>query len=212
MKNRSLLLLFAVSFISSCNSTPEKKQKEEKATSAEYSLPLPDKWGKEIFPIPINFAPQINYKGHEEIRFAPGWGDSTKTDYWTYAFLWCLDDDPNISDSTIENNLRYYYDGLVRSNSQQFHISNSMMIATETSFEKIASENGDLQTFKGTVKMLDYMRRKPQVLNSIVHLKSCSAVHKYIVFHEVSPKPITDPVWTGLNKLWSGFECGAANK
>ncbi len=207
MKSPSLFLLFAVSVLSSCNSTPKKKQTEKKAASAEYSLPLPDKWTKEIFPIPISFAPAINYKGHEEIRFAPGWGDSTKTDYWTYAFLWCLDDDPNISDSMIENNLRYYYDGLVRSNSQQFHISNSMMISTETSFEKIASENGDLQTFKGTVKMLDYMRGKQQVLNSIVHVKFCSSANKYIIFHEISPRPLTDSVWSGLNHIWDGFKC-----
>jgi hypothetical protein len=29
-----------------------------------------------------------------------------------------------------------------------------------------------------------------------------------MLFHEISPKPFTDPVWTDLNKLWNGFECG----
>ena len=204
-----LFLLVAASILSSCNSTSKKKQTEEKAASAEYILSLPYKWTKEIFPIPINFAPQINYKGHEEIRFAPGWGDSTKTDYWTYAFLWCLDDDPNISDSTIENNLRYYYDGLIRSNSDQFHLSNAMMFPVETSFEQIIPVNGDQQTFKGTIKMLDYMRRQPQVLNSIVHLKFCSAANKYMIFHEISPRPLTDSVWQALNQIWNGFECAS---
>ena len=191
----------------SCISGPKKKQ-EEKTVAAEYNLPLPDKWTKEVFPIPINFAPEINYKGHEEIRFAHGWGDSTKNNYWSYAFLWCLDDDPKISDSVVENNLRYYYNGLVRSNGQQFHIPNSKMNITETSFEKTATENGDLQTFKGTIKMLDYMRGQPQVLNIIIHFKLCSAVKKYIIFHEISPRPFTDSIWADLNKLWTGFECG----
>jgi hypothetical protein len=208
MKRTYLLLLFAVSFLISCNSNPKAKPKE-KAVIAEYSLPLPKGWSEEVFPIPINFAPAINYKGHEEIRFAPGWGDSTKTDYWSYAFLWCLDDNPNISDSVVESNLRYYYDGLIRSNSQQFHLTNAMMFPTVTSFTKVAAENDDLQTFKGTVKMLDYMRQQPQVLNSIVHLKFCSAVNKYMVFHEISPRPVTDSVWTGLNRLWADFKCGS---
>ena len=211
MKTTCLSLLIAASLLSSCNSAPKEKEKE-KAVSAEYSLPLPDKWTKEVFPIPINFAPEINYKGHEEIRFAPGWGDSTKNDYWSYAFLWCLDDDPKISDSVVENNLRYYYNGLVRSNGQQFHIPSSKMNITETSFEKTASENGDLQTFKGTIKMIDYMRGQPQLLNSMVHLKFCSTVNKYIIFHEISPRPFTDSIWEGLNKLWTGFECGVKNK
>lgn len=207
MKSQSLLLLLTVSFLFACNSDPKKTQ-ERKTTLSTYSLPLPQGWGKETFPIPINFAPAINYKGHEEIRFAPGWGDSTKADYWSYAFLWCLDGDPNINDSIVENNMRSYYDGLVRSNSQQFHLTNAMMFPTETSFERTASVNGDLQTFTGTIKMLDYMRQRPQVLNSIVHLKFCSLVNKYMVFHEISPKPLTDTVWTGLNQLWTDFECG----
>ena len=105
MKVIHVLFLFAVSLLLSCNSTPEKKQKE-KTVYAEYSLPLPDKWTKEVFSIPISFAPEINYKGHEEIRFAPGWGDSTKNDYWTYAFLWCIDADPNISNSIVFPNFK----------------------------------------------------------------------------------------------------------
>ena len=79
-------------------------------------------------------------------------------------------------------------------------------------FQKMVTENGDLQTFKGTIKMLDYMRGQPQLLNSIVHLKFCSAENKYILFHEISPKPFTDSVWTDLNKLWAGFECGVKNQ
>ena len=211
MKKILLLPILAVPFLLSCNSTQKAKPKEKEVPPA-YSLPLPQGWTKEVFPIPINFAPEINYKGHEEIRFAPGWGDSTKNDYWTYAFLWCLDDNPNISDSVVENNLRFYYNGLIRSNGQQFHISNSKMNISETSFEKIASENGDLQTFKGTIKMLDYMRGQPQLLNSIVHLKFCNAAKKYILFHEISPRSFTDSVWADLNKLWTGFECGVKNQ
>ncbi len=211
MKKPYLLLLFAIAFLLSCSSNPKTKPKEA-TTQSVYSLPLPEGWGKEVFPIPINFAPAINYKGHEEIRFAPGWGDSTKANYWTYAFLWCLDDNPNINDTIVESNLRHYYDGLIRSNSQQFHSTNAMLFPTETSFEKTEAVNGDQQTFTGTIKMLDYMRQQPQVLNSIVHLKFCSAVNKYMVFHEISPRPLTDTVWTNLNRLWAGFECGTKNQ
>lgn len=207
MKRIYPLFLFAVSLLLSCNSVQEKKQKE-KTVSADYSLPLPDKWTKEVFPIPISFAPAISYKGHEEVRFAPGWGDSTKNDYWSYAFLWCLDNDPAVSDSVVENNLQFYYNGLVSSNSRQFHVPASKMNMTEASFQKTLPENGDLLTFKGTVKMFDYMRGQPQILNCIVHLKFCSAVNKHMLFHEISPKPFTDPVWTDLNKLWNDFKCG----
>ena len=41
-----------------------------------YTLPSPEGWGIERFGIPIEFAPTIPYKGVEDVRFAPGWGDA----------------------------------------------------------------------------------------------------------------------------------------
>lgn len=41
---------------------------------APYQLPVPKDWTIERFLIPISFAPQIPYKGVEDIRFTPGWG------------------------------------------------------------------------------------------------------------------------------------------
>jgi hypothetical protein len=54
-----------------------------------YKLITPDGWTVERLPFPIEFAPQIPYKGVEELRFAPGWGDIKSDEHWTYAFLWC---------------------------------------------------------------------------------------------------------------------------
>ena len=43
------------------------------------------------------FAPSIKYKGVEDIRFTPGWGKAGSEEYWTYAFLWFLDDEPFVN-------------------------------------------------------------------------------------------------------------------
>src|SRR5689334_9492619 len=59
---------------------------------APYHLPIPENWGIERFSIPISFAPTIPYKGVEDIRFTPGWGKAGSEEYWTYSFLWWLDD------------------------------------------------------------------------------------------------------------------------
>lgn len=206
-----LFVTFIAVFFVYCNSNSGTKQKEKQG-QALYNLPLPAGWTKEVFPIPMNFAPEINYKGHEEIRFAPGWADSTKRDYWTYGFLWCLDNDPLLNDSIVAANLKYYYNGLVRSNSRQFHIPNSKLNTTETAFEKTAAADGDLQAYQGTITMIDYMRGIPQVLHAKVHVSYCKAVGKYMVFNEISPQPFSDPVWTSLSTIWAGFECGKSNQ
>ena len=45
-------------------------------------------WGKEVIQIPFWFAPEINYTGHEDIRFAKGWEDINSAGFWTYVFTW----------------------------------------------------------------------------------------------------------------------------
>jgi hypothetical protein len=67
---------------------------------------------------------------------------------------------------------------------------------------------GDLETYSGTIDMLDYMTQKPMTLNVVVHVKQCtSEADKTFMFYELSPKPLTDDVWKGLDGLWKGFEC-----
>ncbi len=61
---------------------------------APYHLSIPKDWTIERFLITISFAPQISYKGVEDIRFTPGWGKVDSDEYWTYAFLWYLDAHP----------------------------------------------------------------------------------------------------------------------
>ena len=149
-----LFFNFILMLFISCNAVPDKKQKDTQ-NPASYSLPQPAGWTKEVFPIPISFAPEINYKGHEAIRFAPGWADSAKNDHWTYGFLWCLDTDPQLNDSMVAANLKYYYDGLVRTNSRQLHISNFFLITNKTVFNKDVGAKEDIQAYQGTIKMND---------------------------------------------------------
>src|SRR5689334_3811165 len=83
---------------------------------APYDLPVPQGWTIERFLIPISFAPQISYKGVEDIRFAPGWANAKSDEYWTYAFLWYLEDAVKITAPIIEENLKAYYTGLFKVN------------------------------------------------------------------------------------------------
>ena len=55
--------------------------------SPTYLLSVPTGWSREVFSLPPDFAKQIKFKGVEELRFFPGWGDAKTEDYWSYAFL-----------------------------------------------------------------------------------------------------------------------------
>ena len=175
---------------------------------APYSLPV-EGWGIERFLIPINFAPKIPYKGVEDIRFTQGWGNVKSDEYWSYAFLWYLDGKPAINASIIESNLKLYYDGLIGSNIDKKKITAEKITPTKASFKKIKTSAGDLNTFSGSIQILDYMQLKPITFHCLVHHKICGNEDKTFIFYEISPRPVNDSVWIKLNKLWTDFNCTA---
>jgi hypothetical protein len=75
--------IIIISLLLSCSFYSFGQQKEE------INLLLADStWGKEIIQIPFWFAPEINYKGHEDIRFAKGWADINSA--WLLDLCFCL--------------------------------------------------------------------------------------------------------------------------
>jgi hypothetical protein len=174
---------------------------------APYHLPIPKDWTFERFLIPIGFAPEIPYKGVEDIRFAPGWAKQNDDEYWTYAFLWYLDNSPNTDANIIAANLKAYYTGLFKINTDSARAVTEKPIPVYTLFKKIPTAKGDAETYTGAIEMGDYMQRKPIKLNCIVHVKSCQEHSKTILFYELSPKPYSHSNWVHLNQLWLDFKC-----
>ncbi|HVF82269.1 MAG TPA: hypothetical protein VM884_10060 [Flavisolibacter sp.] len=193
----------------SINAQEVKPEFDGHKWEAPYHLPIPKDWTFERFLVPISFAPQIPYKGVEDIRFNPGWGNVKSDDYWSYAFLWYLDGSPKTDAQIIAANLKAYYTGLATVNidTAKLKALPQKLKAVTTSFQNTQTSKGDLKTYTGTVAMLDYMQLKRITLNCIVHVKPCSKNTKTIVFYELSPKPFSHNVWAGLNKLWLDFIC-----
>jgi len=140
-----------------------------KKWEAPYVLDTIKGWDVERFLIPISFAPSILYKGVEDIRFTPGWAKKTTNEYWSYAFLWYLDGTVALDAKTIENNLKAYYTGLIKVNSDSSKIADKLFPVTAT-IKSRTTEKGDLKTFEGSVNMLDYMSQKPIRLNFVIHI------------------------------------------
>ena len=119
-----LLIILMLSFMS-LNSLAQEVVKpafDGHKWEAPYHLSIPKDWGIERFLIPISFAPQILYKGVEDIRFTPGWGNVKSDEYWTYAFLWYLEGSPKTDANIIAANLTAYYTGLIETNRATFKV------------------------------------------------------------------------------------------
>lgn len=183
-----------------------KEEFDGKKWEAPYMLDTLKGWDVERFLIPISFAPSIPYKGVEDIRFTPGWAKKTTDEYWSYAFLWYVDGTPTFDANTIENNLKAYYSGLIKVNTDPAKIADKLFPVT-SSIKPRSTGKGDLKTFEGSVTMLDYMSQQPITLNFVIHIRSCEGKDKTFVFHEISPRPYSDDVWKRLHQLWVNFKC-----
>jgi hypothetical protein len=175
--------------------------------SPTYLLAVPDKWSVERLSMPPDFARDIPYKGIEDVRFAPGWGDVKTGDYWSYAFLWRTEGAAEVSAAILGKSLKSYYAGLIARNITPRKIPDSKLVPTTVSIQIIKTVAGDLETYSGTISMLDYMEQTPMVLNVLIHKKNCPDKNHAFLFFEISPKPATDPIWQKLNTLYEGLDC-----
>ncbi len=170
-----------------------------------YTLIIPTGWGVEHFSLPPDFASQISYKGVEEIRFAPGWGDVKSEEHWSYSFLWWLDGTPKVDAAILQSNLTAYYSGLVARNIASKNIPANKIVPTISAIKKIKTTSEDLATYSGTIRMLDYHAQEPIVLNCMIHVKDIKTANHSAVYFEISPKPFSHVVWKKMNEIGDSF-------
>jgi hypothetical protein len=179
------------------------------AWSAPYRFVAPEGWTMEHTYLPAPFAPHVQLKGIEDIRFPPGWANASSDEYWTVAYLFWLDAGQPIDGEMLQKTLKIYYDDLVPGGlmRRDVNLPADQIPPAEVSLKKIKIEPDDLQTYTGTIKMLDYMAQKPILLYYMAHVKSCNAQNKTPLFLEISPKPFEHPIWKTLEGIKGKFDC-----
>ncbi len=70
-------------------------------------------WTKEFIKFPIGFAPDINYEGYEDLRFAEGWAKKDSPEFWSYIFAWHINGNQEQTVEKLETNLKLYFNGLM---------------------------------------------------------------------------------------------------
>jgi hypothetical protein len=156
-----------------------------------------DNWGKELFEFPISFAREIQYTGMEEARFPKGWGDSTSTEFWTYAFAWEINTDKALAEEDFETNLKYYFDGLLGLNFDR------KVKVTQTNANFIKKESANNKSwYIGKINTFDTrFTQKPMRLHVQAESHYCENEKKSIVLFKFSPKPFDHDVWKKLDGI-----------
>jgi hypothetical protein len=167
-------------------------------------LKQPANWQFERFSLPPEFAPNIPYKGVEELRFSPGMFVKDTTTYFTYAFVAELDNVRSISQDDIRNYLLDYFKGLCSSTAKQRHLS------IDTSKISVAVERrqnaGNDVFYDATLNIFGvFADGAPVKLNAEIKVMDDEESKIYLVYI-ASPLDKTDNVWKELRSIQREFK------
>lgn len=165
-----------------------------------FELSAPKDWRPETIPFPLDFAPEIKYKGFEELCFAPGMFKRDSATYFTYVFFWYLEGDQTITAKNLEQNLTLYFRGLCKEVGE----AKKLTIDTNQIKAKVTKHNtSDLfldskynEHFDAQITIFDSFNKGEKVeLNSDIAVSKTQK--NTVLFFCVSPKPYNDS-----SKIW----------
>jgi hypothetical protein len=179
------------------------------AFSGPYNFTAPGGWAVERSVFPPPFAPDVRLRGVEEIRFMPGWGVAGAYDYWSLAYLFWLDAGQRVDGAVLKEMIATYYDGLIVNGGGggPRSIPKEKIFPTRVGIQRVKAEDDDVETWTGTVDMLDYKILQPMRLYFTAHRKACEDRRHFPVFLELSQRPLGDPIWGELKGPKRGFSC-----
>ena len=167
-------------------------------------LKQPANWQFERFALPPEFAPNIPYKGVEELRFSPGMFVKDSSNYFTYAFVVELDNINSISRDDIKNYLLDYFKGLCGNTAKQRNLSIDTSKIT-VSVDKDESTGKDVH-YNSTLGIFGvFADGAPVRLNMEIKVMNDKANSKIYLVFIASPLNKTDKVWVTLHSIQNNF-------
>ena len=165
---------------------------------SSYFLEADPTWDKELFQIPIHFAPDIPLRGVEDARFPIGWAKKDSSTFWSYAFAWNVDVKEPLSAAELEANLILYFDGLMNMEKRSKEYNVDM---TTASIVKTELDNGKLN-YTGKVNTFDgFFEKVPLSFNVKAEQYYCDQLGRVIVLFRFSKQPFESEVWKLLHTV-----------
>jgi hypothetical protein len=173
-----------------------------------FVMPIPEGWRTETIPFPLGFAPELPYKGVEELRFSPGMFKPGSEDFWTYAFVFWLEGEVPWTAERLNSTLKTYLEGLSRAVEEKNKKFDPKSATVTAHLQEMKAAQDGQQHFEGKVEAYDpFKTHQRQTLNMRGEVFRCPAPGKTVVFFQVSPQPMTHKVWERLKQIREGFRC-----
>jgi len=110
--NRHYAIGLFVSLLVYCGVASTACGQSEAESKAPYQMPSPKGWGTERIKLPPAFAPTMNWKGHEDLRFAPGMFNPKSDSFLSYDLLFWIEGERAPTQKALQQEITTYYQGL----------------------------------------------------------------------------------------------------
>ncbi|TMM29819.1 hypothetical protein FDT66_08065 [Polaribacter aestuariivivens] len=151
-------------------------------------------WKKEIIKFPIDWAPDLNVTGFEELRFSPNWADAKNDEFWSLVIAWKIDATSILTTKEAEHNLKSYFDGLMKPNHWSKEFPNP-----KVTFKK---DKNSSTNFTGEMTFFDGFHTGKVIT---VHIKGeqffCNKQQKNVIVFRLSPKNTEHKIWKTLEEI-----------
>jgi len=165
----------------------------------------PQGWREEEFPLPPMFAPSLPYVGRENVRFAPGWSEPSQENHWTYAFVWQLEGNPDLSPNSLRTNISTYFHGLISKLSAKLETRDSNPISVQTEFGDVFTIHKNVVVQQMVISMPDFKTgMRPLRLNTLIHFFEKMQETQRLLF-SISPHHFDHAVWKQFDLIRDGL-------
>ncbi len=169
--------------------------------------PIPTGWKHETFALPPEFAPELPYRGNEDLRFMPGFSSPAEPEFWSYVFVWWLEQPPPFDATSVASSLTTYFRGLataVGGAKYPFDPARFHAVMTPVPGSEPPRLTGQVFTYDPFVTGL------PLTLNVELVLRSCPGTQQFAVVVALSPRDTSDGVWKALRATAGTLVCSDA--
>lgn len=174
-------------------------------------------WKGERIALPPAFAPAMKLKGIEEIRFAPGMFQAQSESFFSYAFVFSVTKDQELTPAVIQQEMLVYYRGLaesvlkskgksVESGKFTFKLERAKQAAGKP--DQLPASTAVTQ-YSGELDWVEpFVTGKSQVLHFEIQAWTDLGTARNYLFVCTSPKPRgeTETVWKELRTIRRRFE------
>lgn len=163
-------------------------------------LPIPEDWRYEKIDLPMEFAPEMTYKGFEELRFGPGMFNTEATTHFTYLFAVSFEETTVIRKKALENFLLQYYKGLCKAVAGSKYPSIDYT-QIKVQLKKIKRSKGRAAHYLAELVFFDvFTNGQPITLHMDLELTVDHTAQKTYLLALVSPQKKTHSIWAYLYK------------